>query len=81
MQTLQGSPILRTVLMSEPPKAAYVTEIKVIDPDTQIRVTIEIYKDPDSKGLFGVEELFLKQIGRQVPSPYNENTMLTCDRS
>jgi hypothetical protein len=60
-------------------KAAYVTEVKVEDPRTGTLVTVGIYKDPDSNGLFGVEKLFLEQIGQQVQSPYNENTRLTCD--
>jgi len=45
--------------MSKQLKAAYVTEIKVADPDSGTRVTIGIYKDPESRGLFGVEKLFL----------------------
>ena len=67
--------------MSKRLKAAYVTEVKIEDPDSGALVTVGIYKDPDSNGLFGVEKLFLEQIGRQVPSPYNGDTMLNCDGS
>ena len=60
-------------------KAHYVAEIKVTDPDSQLRVSLVIYKDPDSNGLFGVEEMFLNQIGQNIPSPYNYDTVLNCD--
>jgi hypothetical protein len=47
-------------------KAAYVTEVKVEDPDSGTIVTVGIYKNPDSNGLFGVEKRFLEQIGQHV---------------
>lgn len=65
--------------MSKHLKAAYVTEVKVENPDSGTIVTVGIYKDPDSNGLFGVEKRFLEQIGQHVQSPYNEDTMLNCD--
>jgi len=61
-------------------KALYVTEIKVEDPDSGTHITIEIYKDPKSNGLFGVERMFIEQIGPQVQSPYNECITLTCEK-
>ncbi|MFA6413213.1 MAG: hypothetical protein WCW53_11005 [Syntrophales bacterium] len=67
--------------MSRPLKSVYVTEVKVTDPDSGTIVTVGIYKDPDSNGLFGVEKLFLEQMGRKVPSPYNECTILICDET
>jgi hypothetical protein len=67
--------------MSKQLKAVYVTEVKVKDPDSETRVTVGIYKDPESKGLFGVEELFFDHIGEQVRLTYNEDTMLICGES
>lgn len=65
--------------MSKHLKAAYVTEVKVEDPDSGTIVTVGIYKDPDSNGLFGAEKRFLEQIWQHVQSPYNEDTLLNCD--
>ena len=64
--------------MTRPSKAVYITEVTIQDPDSGTRVTIGIFKDPLSKGLFGVERLFLEQIDRDVQSPYNECRKLTC---
>jgi len=65
--------------MSKQLKAVYVTELKVEDPDSGTSVTLGIYKDLDSNGLFGVEKKFLEQMGPQVQSPYNKCTILICD--
>ncbi len=60
--------------MSKHLKAAYVTEVKIEDPDSGNIVTVGIYKDHDSNGLFGVEKLFLEKIGqchrRTMRTPY-----------
>lgn len=62
-------------------KALYVTKIGVKDPNSGIIVSVGIYKDPESNGLFGVEVSFLEQTGNQVWSPFNKGTVLICEKT
>ena len=66
--------------MSKRLKAIFITEVKVQDPDSGAKMTVGIYKDPESRGLFGIEDMFLEQIERDVRSPYNEHTILICNK-
>ena len=54
----------------------YVGEIGVTDPETGNTVEVEIHKDPQSNGMFGIDAQFLDQMRSDIPSPFNENTIL-----
>jgi hypothetical protein len=57
-------------------RAKFVCCVNVTDPDTGNEVEIEIWKDPESDGLFGVDASFCDQVNHVVPSPFNEGTLL-----
>lgn len=44
-------------------KAYFVTEIKVIDPDSKGEVEVAIYKH-ENGGMFGIDSSFLDQVAR-----------------
>lgn len=50
--------------------AIFVTEISVIDPISNLPVEIEIWKDPISGGLFGIDTSFLDQVSEGIVSPF-----------
>ncbi len=55
----------------------FVMEITVPDPDTGEPIAVEIWKDPESGGLFGVDASFLDQVREDgIPSPFNAETRL-----
>jgi hypothetical protein len=57
--------------------AKYVTEVTVKDPDTGGDVVVEIWKDTESGGIFGVEAEFLDQEQPEsISSPFNAGTYL-----
>jgi hypothetical protein len=56
--------------------ATYVTAISVTDPDTGGKVDVEIWKDPSSDGIFGIDASFLDQVSESIASPYNPGVML-----
>lgn len=58
-------------------EAIFIQEIKVIDPETKGEVEVEIWKDPVSGGIFGLDASFLEQITEQViPSPFDRKIKL-----
>ena len=57
----------------------FIKEIVVIDPDTGLEVHVEIHKDPESGGVFGVDASYLDQLSSVVNSPFN-GTRLECGR-
>jgi hypothetical protein len=52
-----------------------ITEVEVHDPDLKdSTINIEIWKDPNSGGMFGVDTTFLEQVRcTGIPSPFNSN--------
>lgn len=42
----------------------YITEITVLDPDSNGDVTVEIWKCTDSGGIFGIDASFAEQVGK-----------------
>jgi hypothetical protein len=58
-------------------EARYMTDVCVVIPN-QGETFLEIYQDPISNGLFGVESEFLEKIGREVRTPYHEY-VVTCE--
>jgi hypothetical protein len=56
--------------------AKFIQEVEITDPETGGVVPVEIWKDPESGAMFGVDATWLDQVGTQVPSPFNPGTML-----
>lgn len=54
-------------------KAYFVTEITVIDPDTNAPVELAIYKDGQSGGMFGVDSSYIITLADDDPvnNPFN----------
>jgi len=53
-------------------KAIYLNEVAVTDPQSSGMVMVEIWKDPISGGLFGVDASYLEQVTREIPSPFDK---------
>jgi hypothetical protein len=51
-------------------KPEYITEITVLDGEA----TLEIYRDPESGGFFGIDASFIDQVDNKIPSPFNPDT-------
>lgn len=49
-------------------KAIFVTEITIVDPDTQGNVQVSIYKHPNG-GMFGMDSSYLESITEDDESP------------
>jgi hypothetical protein len=62
--------------MSKEVKAIYAGEVTVKDPETGNEVEMEIWKDPETGGMFGVDSTFLDQVRDYVPSPFDSSVML-----
>ena len=62
-------------------KAVLVTEITVIDPDSQAPVNVAIYKDKESGGMFGVDSSYLITLSEDDPvsNPFNGNDIKLID--
>jgi len=57
--------------------AIFIQEIKVIDPETHGEVAVQIWKDPVSGGIFGLDASFIEQMTEQViPSPFDRKIKL-----
>jgi hypothetical protein len=59
-------------------KAYFVTEVKVVDPDTKNEIEVAIYKH-ENGGMFGIDSSFLDQVARTddfdrpiVPDPLTD---------
>jgi hypothetical protein len=55
-------------------KAIFVTEITVVDPDTQGNVQVSVYKHPNG-GMFGIDSSYLESITEDnesliIPDPF-----------
>jgi hypothetical protein len=48
----------------------YITEVTVLDPDSNGEVTVEIWKCTDSGGIFGIDASFAEQVGTMF-NPFN----------
>lgn len=61
--------------------ATFVTEVKVIDPDSKGEVGIAIYKHDHSGGMFGVDSSFIEQNFEDdenpiIADPFNNNCLV-----
>lgn len=54
------------------PKAPYVASISVMDPVSKKPIEVEIYRDPISGGMFGIDASFIERVTDIVVSPFNE---------
>ena len=59
-----------------PVEAVYVQDISVIDPDSGRPVTLELWKDPESGGMFAIDESFVDQVEEVIVSPFNTKHFL-----
>jgi hypothetical protein len=57
-------------------EARFITQITITDPDSHAPVELEVWKDPSSGGLFGIDASFLDQIEEHVASPFNPDIIL-----
>jgi hypothetical protein len=57
-------------------EARFVTQITVTDPDSKGGVELEIWKDPTSGGLVGIDASFLDHVDDAIPNPFNPSTKL-----
>lgn len=63
--------------MPELIEAIFIQEITVIDPETKGEVAVEIWKDPVSGGIFGLDASFIEQMTEQIiPSPFDRKLKL-----
>jgi len=51
-------------------KYKFIKEVYVEDPDTNAPIHIEIWKDTDSGGIFGMDSSFLEQVD-EFYNPFN----------
>lgn len=57
--------------------AIFIQEITVIDPETKGDVQVEMWKDPVSGGIFGIDSSFLESEDiKVIASPFNRSTQL-----
>ena len=62
-------------------KAKYLETVTVVDPDTGGDVHIDIFKDSQSNGIFGIDASYLEQVPEEgeailMQSPFEDNTSL-----
>ena len=43
-------------------KSKYVTEIEIIDPDTNAPVSISVYKEIENGGIFAIDSSYIDQV-------------------
>jgi len=59
-------------------KTEYITEVSVLDPDSQHTIQVAIYKDLASGAMFGLDSSFVEQVDPDsIPSPFNKDGTLT----
>ena len=57
-------------------RSRFVTQIAVRDPAQGTVTELEIWQDPTSGALFGIDASFLDQVNDSLPSPYNGSVRL-----
>lgn len=62
-------------------KAIFIQEVSVTDPESEAPVSISIYKDKTSGGMFGVDSSFLETLeeDENVTEPFNGNKVVLVD--
>lgn len=57
--------------------AKFITVVPIRDPDNGLLLGVSIYKDNQSKELFGLTSSFIAKLDiREVPSPFNSDETL-----
>lgn len=51
-------------------KGIYIRQITVTDPDTGGDVIVEIYKDPETGGIFGLDSSYIEDSSGEVINPF-----------
>lgn len=63
--------------MPETVEAIFIKEITVVDPDSKSDVEVEIWKDPVTGGIFGIDASFLESLEINViVSPFDRKVRL-----
>ncbi len=57
-------------------EARFVQEVEIVDPDSGQPVSVAIYKDPVSGGLFGIDSSYVEQVRDDVPNPFGNGGRL-----
>lgn len=61
-------------------EAKYITDVTVIDPDSNLEVTLAVFKDQVSSGIFAIDASFLESDTLDergaISSPFDENVIL-----
>lgn len=62
-------------------KAQYIKEVIIIDPDSKGEVSVAIFKDETSGGMFGIDSSYLDQCFKdgaviKVPSVFNKGKVV-----
>lgn len=56
--------------------AKYITELTVIDPDTNLPVEISFYKDMESKAIFGIDSSYILLTDLEnIKSPFSASIL------
>ena len=55
-------------------KATYVTTVVVVDPDNNLEVSVQIFKE-DGGGMFGVDESFIANTDEPIVSPFGNGEL------
>ena len=61
---------------ANPVEAVYVEDVEVTDPDSGHRIDLEVWKDPESGGMFAIDASFVDQVSEVVVSPFNSHRHL-----
>lgn len=58
-------------------EGVFIKKVLVIDPDSKGEVEVEIWKDPVTGGIFGIDASFLEHTDRKfIVSPFGKNVTL-----
>lgn len=66
----------KTDVTANPVEATYVRDVSVTDPDSGLVVDLEVWKDPESGGMFAIDASFVDQVNEVVVSPFNSQRRL-----
>lgn len=51
----------------------YLQDVDILDPDSKGYVTLSVYKDPKSGGVFAIDSSYLDQVTDIVPLPFTKS--------
>ncbi len=53
--------------------ASFITEIIITDPDSGGNVSLEVWKDSQSGGIFAIDSSYLEQVNNTIPNVFGNN--------